>query len=216
MKDHVNPISRVVVPMARVAAIACGWIVLLLALAITVEILGRKLFGFTLHGTDDMGGYVLAIVAVIGASYTMAMRGHTRVDVFLVRMPARAQRLLNTVAMVTLAGFALFAAWRGSSVLLESIEFQSVASNPRQTPLWQPQLLWLAGLVLFALIASAYALHALVLWWRGSPWLNRWYGPSTAQDELEAELAAQAQGEAQREANLDGKRKGKRQGKVPA
>ena len=106
----------------------------------------QKLFGFSFQGTDDMGGYVLAIIAVVGASYTMAMRGHTRVDVFLVRMSSGWQRLLNVAAMLTLAGFASFAAWRGSSVLLESIEFQSVASNPLQTPLWQPQSLWLAGL----------------------------------------------------------------------
>jgi TRAP-type C4-dicarboxylate transport system permease small subunit len=190
-----NPVGRFVEPVARLAAIACGWLVLGLSLAITVEIVGRKLFSFSLQGTDDLGGYVLAIVAVIGASYTMAMRGHTRVDVFLVRLSPAGQRLLNLLAMVSMAVFAVYGAWRGSTVLLDSIEFQSVASNPRQTPLWQPQSLWVAGLVLFATISLAYALHAVMLWLRGSPDLNRWYGPATAQDELDAELAAQAERE---------------------
>ena len=193
-----NPISRVVEPVARLAAVLCGYLVLLLSFAITVEIVGRKLFGFTLQGTDDFGGYVLAIVAVIGASYTMAMRGHTRVDVFLVRMSPRWQRILNTVAMVGMAVFTCFAAWRGSTVLMESIEFQSTASNPLQTPLWQPQSIWLTGLSLFALIALAYAVHAVILLLRGSPELNRFYGPASAQDELEAELAARAEREGAR------------------
>ncbi len=149
---------------------------------------------------DDIGGYVLAIIAVVGASYTMAMRGHTRVDVFLVRMPPGVQRVLNTLAMVTMAAFAAFAAWRGLDVLQESIEFQSVASNPLQTPLWQPQGLWFIGLALFALISAAYAIHALVLLSRGSPDLNRFYGPSSAQDELEAELTARAERESQADA----------------
>jgi TRAP-type C4-dicarboxylate transport system permease small subunit len=83
-----NPISRIVEPVARWAAILCGWGVLVLSVAITIEILGRKLFAFSFHGIDDIGGYVLAITATVGASYTMAMRGHTRVDVFLVRMPS--------------------------------------------------------------------------------------------------------------------------------
>lgn len=205
MTDRENPISRVVIPVARLAAIACGWLVLALSVAVSVEIVGRKLFGFSLQGVDDLGGYALAIVAVIGASYTMAMRGHTRVDVFLVRMPARVQRLLNMLAMVTLAGFAAFATWRGATVLAESIEFQSVASNPMQTPLWQPQGLWLIGLGLFALIATVYAVHAVVLWLQGSPWLNRWYGPTTAQDELEAELTAQAERAAQADARRSGR-----------
>jgi TRAP-type C4-dicarboxylate transport system permease small subunit len=108
-----NPISRIVEPVARVAAILCGYAVLALSVAVSIDIVGRKLFSFTFQGTDDMGGYVLAIIAVVGASYTMAMRGHTRVDVFLVRMPAGWQRLLNTAAMVTMALFAAFAAWRG-------------------------------------------------------------------------------------------------------
>jgi len=194
-----NPISRVVEPVARVAAILCGYAVLLLSVVVSVDIVGRKLFSFTFQGTDDLGGYVLAIIAVVGASYTMAMRGHTRVDVFLVRMSPGWQRLLNTVAMVTMAGFAAFAAWRGMDVLGESIEFQSVASNPLQTPLWQPQLLWVIGLTLFALISLAYAVHSVVLLLRGSPELNRLYGPATAQDELEAELTARAERAAQAE-----------------
>lgn len=194
-----NPISKVVEPVARWAAIVCGWGVLALSVAITIEILGRKLFAFSFHGIDDIGGYVLAITATVGASYTMAVRGHTRVDVFLVRMPLGLQRALNVLAMVTLALFALFAAWRGTVVLLESIEFQSVATNPLQTPLWQPQGLWLAGLYLFAAIAAAYALHALTLFARGSALVNRFYGPMSAQDELEAELTARLEREAQAE-----------------
>lgn len=195
-----NPISRIVEPVARAAAILCGYTVLLLSVLVSIDIVGRKLAGFTFQGMDDLGGYVLAIIAVVGASYTMAMRGHTRVDVFLVRMPQGAQRVLNALAMVTMAGFAAFAAWRGLEVLMESIEFQSVATNPLQTPLWQPQLAWFVGLALFALISLLYALHALVLLFRGSPDLNRMYGPASAQDELEAELTARAEREAQDEA----------------
>lgn len=194
-----SPVTRWVEPIARYIAILCGYGILLLALAVTVEIVGRKLFAFSLQGIDDIGGYVLAITAAIGASYTMALRGHTRVDVFLVRLPAGWQRILNTLAMVTLAGMAVFACWRGSVVLQESIEFQSVATNPLQTPLWQPQSVWLLGLALFALIAVIYAIHALGLLLRGRPELNLYYGPKTAQDELEAELTALAEREAQTE-----------------
>ena len=192
-----NPISRVVEPVARWAAIVCGWAVLIYSFAVAYEILGRKLFGFSFQGIDDIGGYVLAITAAVGASFTMAMRGHTRVDVFLVRMPVGCQRALNAVAMVTMAVFGSYAAWRGFAVLSESIEFQSVATNPLQTPLWQPQVLWLTGISLFALISVAYAVHALALYFRGGPELNRHYGPQSAQDELEAELTARAEREAQ-------------------
>ncbi len=185
-----NPVSRIVQPVARIAAILSGYAVLAIAFLTGIEIIGRKFFGFSLQGVDDYGGYVLAITAAVGACYTMAQRGHTRIDLFLLRMPRGVQRWLNVLAMLTLAALATYSALRGWSVLAESIEFQSVSSTPAQTPLWAPQTLWLAGLTLFAVFAIAYAAHAVVLLLRGAPELNRWYGPHTVQEELDEELAA--------------------------
>lgn len=56
------------------------------ALMLTFEILGRKFFNTSVKGIDELGGFVLAISAAIGASYAVA-HGHTRVDVFLALFP---------------------------------------------------------------------------------------------------------------------------------
>ncbi len=189
MKHTVNPVSRVVEPMARILSIIIGWGVLVFALAMTVEIVSRKLFATSFKGMDELGGFVLAIAAAAGASYTMAMRAHTRVDVFLVRFPAPVQRWLNTLALLALAGFAVFAAWRGWAVLGETVEFGSSAPN-LEVPLVWPQAVWFFGLALFAGIASAYGLHALFLLITGRPGLNSYYGPLSVDEELESELAA--------------------------
>jgi hypothetical protein len=45
-----------------------------------------------------------------------------------------------------------------------------------------------AGLCLLAAISLAYAVHALYLLFTRRPELNAWYGPVSAQEELEAEL----------------------------
>jgi TRAP-type C4-dicarboxylate transport system permease small subunit len=189
MDQTSNPVSRLVVPAARFAAIAFGYAILAYALLLTAEIIGRKLFNTSFKGIDEVGGFVLAISAAIGASYTMAMRGHTRVDVFLVRMPKRIQSALNALAMTTMALFAGFAAWRSIAVLVDTLDYRSVSTNLQQ-PLWIPQLIWVFGLVLFAFIAAAYALHALFLLARGDPRLNAFYGPLSVNDELQDELEA--------------------------
>ena len=183
-----NPISLKIAPAARLATLACGWIVMAYAVALTVEILGRKFLNTSFKGIDELGGFVLAISAAIGASYAMALRSHTRVDVFLVRFPRTVQKVLNTLAMVCFAFFATFAAWRGIAVLADTVEYKSSATNLEQ-PLWIPQAGWVIGLVLLSVIALSYALHALYLLVRGRPELNAWYGPVSAQEELEAELA---------------------------
>ncbi|MGE0419093.1 MAG: TRAP transporter small permease subunit [Acetobacteraceae bacterium] len=183
-----NPLNRFISPVARVVAILCGYGVLLLSFAIVVEIIGRKLFEFSLQGIDDIGGNVLAVTAAVGISYTLVAKGHVRIDVFLTRFPRPLRRFLNMLASVTLASLALFALWRGWAVLAESIEFQSTATNPLQTPLWIPQGLWVLGLAFFAVFATTYALHALYLYLSGSPLLDVFYGPPSARDELESEL----------------------------
>jgi TRAP-type C4-dicarboxylate transport system permease small subunit len=184
-----NPISRLVEPVAGVLAIVFGYGLLIYSIALSWEIVARKLLSISVRGIDEIGGFMLAIGAAVGASYSMAMRAHTRVDVFLVRMPHSVQRLLNTLALVAMAAFAVFAAWRGVAVLLDTIEFQSTSPNLQQ-PLWAPQLAWVIGLSLFGIIASAYALHALWLLVTGDPALNRFYGPLTVEDEVEGELQA--------------------------
>ncbi len=183
-----NPISHAIAPAARFATLACGWVVLGYAIALSLEVLGRKLFNTSFKGIDELGGFVLAISAAIGASYAMAQRSHTRVDVFLVRFPRPVQRVLNTLGMATFAFFATFAAWRGINVLMEPLEFKSSAPN-QELPPWSPQSAWVLGLVLLAIISLAYAVHALYLLVRQRPELNAWYGPTSAQEELEAELA---------------------------
>ena len=158
-----NPISRVVEPVARVAAIACGYAVLALSIAIAVEILGRKLFGFSLQGIDEVGGYTTAIVSSLACAWALVSKSHTRVDFLLGRMPEWLRAVLNALAYALLAGLAAFATWRGWDVLDETLLFDSHAITPLGTPLWIPQSLWLAGFATFAAVAALYALHALWL-----------------------------------------------------
>jgi TRAP-type C4-dicarboxylate transport system permease small subunit len=189
MTPRENPISRLVEPVAGVLAIIFGYGLLIYSFALTWEILARKLLNISVRGIDEIGGFMLAIGAAVGASYSMAKRAHTRVDVFLVRMPPKVQRLLNTLALVAMATFAIFAAWRGIAVLVDTIEFLSLSPNLLQ-PLWMPQLAWVVGLTLFGIIASAYAAHAIWLLLKGDPALNRFYGPLTVQDEVDDEVQA--------------------------
>lgn len=171
-----------------VLVILSGWWLVAFSLASCFEMVSRKLFAFSLQGIDEVGGYTLAVTSAIGFSHTLITRGHTRVDFLLSRLPVALRATLNWLAMTTLAAFALFALYRGSNVLSESIEFQSTATTPLQTPMWIPQSLWLLGYALFAVIATWMAAHATaLLFTRRLDQLNRAYGPQTLDEEIEAE-----------------------------
>ncbi len=186
-----NPVAVSVEPIARLAAIACGWWLLVISGFTFVEIVGRKLFGFSLQGVDEVSGYTLAVVSGVGFSYALVMRAHTRIDFLIVKLGPSPRAVLNVAAMVTLALMAIFILWKGVPILLESIEFKSRSTSPLQTPMWIPQGLWIAGLALFAAVASAFGLHAVWLLVRQDHTaIEHFYGPPSLDEEIDREVDA--------------------------
>jgi TRAP-type C4-dicarboxylate transport system permease small subunit len=185
-----NPLARWLEPPARFIAILGGWWLLGLSFLTCVEIFGRKFFQFSLQGVDEIGAYTLAIFSTLSFAYALVVKAHTRVDFLLGHMPGPLRAVLNAAAYALLAALAIFAAWRGWSVLAESIEFQAHANSPLGTPMWLPQGFWLAGLIAFAVTAGIMAAHAVLLLLTDWRRLNRLYGPMTIDEEVATEASA--------------------------
>jgi TRAP-type mannitol/chloroaromatic compound transport system permease small subunit len=180
--------SRAIAGVTDTAALACGWWLIALSAATCIEMLGRKLLGFSLQGVDEIGSYTYAIVGSIGFAHTLITRSHTRVDFLISRFSPRLRSVLNFAAMLSLAALAFLCLWRASHVLAESIDLKATASTPLATPMWVPQSLWLAGYVLFALVAAWATIHAARLFLRGAhEQVNDTFGPQTLDEEIEAE-----------------------------
>lgn len=185
-----DPVTRVAGPVVRLAAIVCGWWLLGYSLLVVLDIVGRARFGLTLQGTDEIGGYTLAVVAAFGFAQTLLARRHTRIELLVQRLPRMPAAVLNLLAAVVIAAAAVFVLMRGYDVLDESIEFMAVSNSPLQIPMWIPQGLWVVGLALFAAVAVALALQALWLMLRDRAKLNALYGPPTIAEEIEESLEA--------------------------
>ncbi|WP_149541161.1 TRAP transporter small permease subunit [Siccirubricoccus phaeus] len=185
-----NPVARWLEPPARWIAILGGWWLMGLSALTVVEIFCRKFLAVSLQGVDEIGAYTLAVFSTLSFAYALVVKSHTRVDFLLGHMPGPVRAVLNALAYLLLAALAIYGAWRGWAVLEESLEFQSHANSPLQTPLWLPQSFWLAGLVAFAIAAGAFAAHATLLLatdWRR---VNRLYGPLTLEEEVATEASA--------------------------
>lgn len=184
-----NPLTRAVNPLARFLALIAGYMLLGVALFVTVEILARRFLHISLQGGDELGGYMLAILAAFGFSYALIERAHTRVEILIERVGPRMQAVLNVFSAWCIALMAAFMAWRAWTTLMESVEYRSLSGTPLMTPLWQPQSLWFAGLLLFAGISLAVAVHATLLMLRDRRRLNRFYGIKTLEEVIEEETA---------------------------
>lgn len=172
-----------------VLATVFGVIFLGLAAVVTIETISRKVFNVSLQGADELGGYALAVGSTIAFSLALMGRAHIRVDVFHELMPRRVQAVMNWISIVSLALFGLFIAWVALKVIGDTLEYRSTAQTPWATPLIIPQGVWYAGLAIFALVATGYALRATGLLLGGDvEALNREFPPKSAKEELKEEL----------------------------
>ncbi|MDX9861110.1 MAG: TRAP transporter small permease [Rhodospirillales bacterium] len=181
--------SQVGVRLVRPLAIAGGYGFLVLSLLVAFEVIARKFFAYSLQGIDEIGGYVMAGAVALGISYTLVHRAHTRIDMFIDRLPMALRPAFHAFAMVALAAFGAFMAWRATTTLIDSVAYQSVASTPLQTPLWIPQLVWNVGLIFFAVLATGLAVNAVFLAVRDPKAVLTLYGPRSVREEVEDEVA---------------------------
>jgi TRAP-type C4-dicarboxylate transport system permease small subunit len=187
MKDHIE----------NVLAWIFGSIFLLLAVVVTVETISRKVFNISLQGADELGGYALAVGSTIAFSLALMGRNHIRVDVFHGKLPRGMQAFMNWFSIVSLAAFGLFVAWVATKVITDTMQYGSTAQTPWATPLIWPQSVWYAGLVIFGLVATGYALRAtLLLVSNRIDVLNHDFHPKSAKEELKEELDDLAQRQA--------------------
>jgi TRAP-type C4-dicarboxylate transport system permease small subunit len=182
-----NPVARALSPVAKKLALVAGYLLLGLALLITVEIFLRRFINFSLQGSDELGGYVLAILSAFGFSYALLERAHTRVEILVERVGSGTRAFLNLISAWCVAIMACFIAWRAYAALAESIEYHALSGTPLMTPLWQPQIVWFAGLLFFATTAVGIALHASVLSIHNRARLNRFYGTKSLDEIIEEE-----------------------------
>jgi TRAP-type C4-dicarboxylate transport system permease small subunit len=171
-----------------------GAIFLGLSAVVAFETISRKLFNVSVQGADELGGYALAVGSTIAFSLALMGRSHIRVDVFHERFPRALQAALNWLSIVSLAAFGAFIAWIAFKVIGDTLQYGSTAQTPWATPLIWPQSVWYAGLVVFALVASGYAVRAtLLLLTQRIDTLNHDFHPKSTKEELKEELEDLAQ-----------------------
>lgn len=130
-------------------ALAVGAILALTVAFIIVDITMRQI-GRSLGGSDEISGYVMAIVASWGLSYTLLELAHVRIDLLRMRLQPAGRFLFDLLSMASVAAIACVIAYHAWPVLATSLEQGSRANTPLATPLWIPQVLWFSGWIWFA------------------------------------------------------------------
>lgn len=130
--------SDVIGHLERFASSASGWVnwvagaglVGMLALTVS-DIIGVKLFKSPIPGGIEFVAFLGVVVVAFAVAYTQVLRRHIQVEFVVMRLPQRAQSIIQ--ALVTFFGLVLFAllAWRsyGYALLLQKAGEVSMTSG---------------------------------------------------------------------------------------
>lgn len=172
-----------------VTANVFGVMMLAFSALVTVDTIARKLLNFSFQGTDELGGYALAVGSSLAFTVALVERAHIRIDLLHEKLPVRVQAVLNWLASLMLAGFGLMLVWVCYTVIVDTLAYHSTAATPWATPLIYPQAAWYAALVGFGLAGTIMAVRATWLLFSGRVAdLNADYHPKGTIEELKEEL----------------------------
>ena len=143
-----------------------GILLLICVAFILAEIVIRQL-GSTLGGTDEISGYVMAIVTSWGMGFALLELSHVRIDFLRGQLNALGRSLFDLFSMLFLSGTITLIAVRCWPVVERSLANGSRANTPLETPLALVQLPWFAGWLWFAIVAWLTFLAAILLVLRG-------------------------------------------------
>lgn len=79
---------------------ATSWLVLLLVLLVAADVLFRYLWHVSSVAEQEFEWHVLAIIALMGSSYTLQQGEHVRVDIFYQHYSTRVKRWMNVLLPV--------------------------------------------------------------------------------------------------------------------
>ncbi|WP_372996548.1 TRAP transporter small permease subunit [Marinobacter sp.] len=140
---------------------AGGALILFTVVLVTIEVMSRQFIGRSDVHATELTGYIMAISASWSFAYTLMCKAHIRIDALYLNFPMKVRGVLDLVALLAMAMFAILVVDAVFDVTSASYSGGSTANTPLGTPLWMPQALWMVGLVWFGFAVSILSLRVL-------------------------------------------------------
>lgn len=158
VRAFVRGIDTLSAVIGKVVAIA----VVFLVLVMSYEVVMRYLFNRPTLWAYDISYFLTSMVVILGAAYTLQLKGHVSVDIFYERFPPRLQAFLDVVLYLAL----FFTLWLLIiNVMVPHVQNSWARGERAATGIWVPPIYpfktWiLAGVILLTLQGVAEFLRS--------------------------------------------------------
>ena len=143
--------QRAIAVIPRLSLIVSGVGLCLMTALVVAGIVSRGVFNYSLPFTIEYAEYLVPVVALWGAAYTLRKEGHVNADIVIHRLSDRSRQWFILIGYVLGLGYLIILDIHVLGVALTSIKMHYVSMYPTQTPFGYWQLMVPIGLSLFAL-----------------------------------------------------------------
>ena len=124
-------------------ASGCGWLLVLMALMITFDIILRELrtveiISFNWQFVSEWSAFFVILIVFAGLAHTLQSGGHITVNIFINKFPLAVQRVLAIVTAVISESVLVYMFYRSIVWMNLSIERGITSTSVHRTPMWIP------------------------------------------------------------------------------
>jgi TRAP-type transport system small permease protein len=144
-------IRRIIRSLSNIGVVISGIAVLTMIFLITLEVIGRRVLGFSTLIADEFSGYLLVVITFMGAAYTLRNDGFTRMDVIYNKFKGKGRRAVDVVLnLVSLVFLLIINYWLWIHIF-STYQSSMKSISILQTPLYLPMLFMGVGATLLLL-----------------------------------------------------------------
>jgi TRAP-type C4-dicarboxylate transport system permease small subunit len=131
----------------RACKLACVAALIVMLVVIGVDILTRSLFNFSFEISDELGGYMLVVIAFVSLPVCQISGSFHHVELVQSRLSPFARAVSHVIFDLLSLTFCILLLWQLVRFEITSFRFGDHAPTYLATPLWIPQLAMMLGAV---------------------------------------------------------------------
>ncbi len=152
-RDDPSPLAqRVIDRLISGAAVACEITIAGMAVFVSLDALLRWLVNWSFLVIDELGGYAMLLLTFVGMAVALHRGALFRVEALIDHLHGRARQILQLAFDLASLGFAAILFWHLLGLSMRSFAREITAATTLRTPLWIPQALMAAGVLLLVLV----------------------------------------------------------------
>lgn len=148
-------LDRTIGAVTWAAAAAGAGVVLLMMSVVGYSVVNRYLLGTPITWTDELSGYLVVALVMLGAAESLRRGDHISVDLITNRLGARGQRMAAMWGDITVLVVAVVLLISGVETIEYSVNYGIISEGYLEVPMWIPQSFLILGAGLLALVAAA-------------------------------------------------------------